>query len=63
MMPITLCSLICYVYDMVLYYLHLYRLPTPTVHRHELAREWDRCSKGAAERAAAEICTLLRRHG
>ena len=50
-------------YDMVLYYLHLYRLPTPTVHRHELAGEWDRRSKGAAERAAGEIRALLRRHG
>ena len=50
-------------YDMTLYYLHLYRLPTPTVHRHVLADEWDRRSKGAAERAAGEIRALLRRHG
>ena len=50
-------------YDMVLYYLHMYRLPTTTVQRHVLAGEWDRRSKGAAERAAAEIRTLLRRHG
>lgn len=48
-------------YDMVLYYLHLYRLPTPEVHRHVSAGDWDRRPKGAAERAAAELRTLLRR--
>ena len=50
-------------YDMVLYYLHLYRVQTPTAHRHASAPEWDQRSKGAAERAAAAIRSLLRRHG
>lgn len=49
-------------YDMVLYYLHLYRLPTPPAHCHASATDWDHRSKGAAERAAAEIRMLLRRH-
>jgi hypothetical protein len=50
-------------YDMALYYLHLYRLPTPAIHRHDSAGDWDRRAKGAAERAAAELRTLLRRRG
>jgi hypothetical protein len=49
-------------YDIVLYYLHLYRIPTPAVHRHASASEWDQRPKGAAERAAAVIRSLLRRH-
>jgi hypothetical protein len=49
-------------YDMALYFLHLYRLPTPAVHRHASADDWDRRPRGAAERAAAEFRQLLRRH-
>jgi hypothetical protein len=49
-------------YDMALFYLHLYQLPTPIVLRHTSASDWDRRPKGAAERAAAEIRSLLRRH-
>jgi hypothetical protein len=49
-------------YDMVFYYLHLYRVPTPAIYRHASTTEWDQRPKGAAERAAAEIRFLLRRH-
>ena len=49
-------------YDMAFYYLHLYRLPTPIVYRHESADDWDQRPKGAAERAAAELRALMRRH-
>lgn len=49
-------------YDMALYYLHLYRTPTPVVHRHTSAPEWNQRPKGAAEGAAAAIRSLLRRH-
>jgi hypothetical protein len=49
-------------HDMSLYYLHLYRLPTPSTHKHSLAFEWEHRAKGTAERAAAEIRVLLRRH-
>lgn len=47
--------------EMVLLYLHTYRLPTPPKLRHELAREWEQRPKGAAEAAAAEIRALLMR--
>jgi hypothetical protein len=49
-------------YDMVLYYLHLYRLPTPATYRHASSVDWEKRPKGTAERAAAEIRLLLRFH-
>lgn len=48
-------------YDMALLYLHLYRLPVPATHQHALHSEWLRRPKGAAETAAAEIRSILRR--
>jgi len=50
-------------FDMVFLYLHLYRMPTPSIHQHSDAHEWDQRPKGAAERAAAEIRLLLQRRG
>ena len=47
--------------EMVLLYLHTYRLPTPPVFRHRLADEWDQRPKGSAEALAAEMRQLLAR--
>lgn len=51
-----------YWYDMVFLYLHLYRLPVPVAHQHALHSEWLRRPKGAAETAAAELRSVLRRN-
>ncbi|WP_143164265.1 hypothetical protein [Hymenobacter daecheongensis] len=49
-------------YDMLYLYLHLYRLPIPSVYRHTaLYGKWANRTKGSAEAAAAEIRQLLRR--
>jgi len=50
-----------YWYDMLFLYLHLYRLPVPTTHRHSSYSDWVNRPKGAAETAAAEIRQVLRR--
>ncbi len=47
--------------QMVLLYLHTYRLPTPKAFRHELAASWEQRPKGSAEAAAAEIRAALTR--
>jgi hypothetical protein len=47
--------------EMVLLYLHTYRLPTPTEFRHQSAQDWERRPHGAAEAAAAEIRSLMMR--
>jgi hypothetical protein len=47
-------------FDMVFFYLHLYRQPVPPDHRRD-SHEWQQRPKGAAEQAAAEIRQLLRR--
>ena len=49
-------------YDMLFYYLHLYRLPIPEAHRHTTMHQgWARRPKGTAEAAAAEIRQTIRR--
>lgn len=48
-------------YTMIFLYLHLYRIPVPSPHRHELHAAWASRPKGAAESAAAELRGLLRR--
>jgi hypothetical protein len=45
--------------EMILLYLHTYRMPTPQQFRHELAQAWEQRSKGAAEAAASEIRSLV----
>lgn len=49
-------------YDMLFFYLHLYRTPIPTAHQHPgMGMSWINRPKGAAEAAAAEIRQILRR--
>ena len=49
-------------YDMLFFYLHLYRAPIPTAHQHpSMYLSWANRPKGSAEAAAAEIRQLLRR--
>ena len=49
-------------FDMVLLYLHLYRLPIPQKGHHaEFYKSWAHRPKGSAEAAAAEIRQALRR--
>lgn len=47
-------------YDMVLFYLHLYRQPVPAAFK-KFSHGWEHRSKGAAERTAAEIRLILHR--
>jgi hypothetical protein len=49
-------------YDMLFFYLHLYRAPIPTAHQHpSMYSHWAKRPAGSAEAAAAEIRQMLRR--
>lgn len=45
--------------EMILLYLHTYRLPTPPKFRHISSQDWEQRPKGTAEAAASEIRSLL----
>lgn len=47
--------------QMVLLYLHTYRLATPSAFRHDQASAWEGRKKGSAEAVAAELRGLLAR--
>ena len=48
-------------YTMIFLYLHLYRIPIPSAHRHESHAVWASRRTGDTESAAAEIRLTLRR--